>query len=181
MRGHTKGVSDPENPPPLTIPRVLGRALALRCTVCGNGGVFKGPFKMAENCPTCGFLFQRGVHGHWIGALGMNTIVSFGAILLTVVFGFIFTQPDPPVGVLVAVTFGVAAIFPLVFFPWSRMLWSAIDLIMRPLEPDDEVDPRYWPGPGSIENPSPPPSDNPHGDSGNQPTADPSDNPTEKQ
>jgi len=24
-------------------------------------------------------------------------------------------------------------------------LWSAIDLMMRPLGPDDEVDPRYWP------------------------------------
>ena len=140
-------VSDLESQPPHTVGRVLLRALALKCTVCGGGGVFRGPFKMAENCPTCGFLFQRGVHGHWIGSLGMNTIVSFGALLVTVIVGFILTQPDPPLRALVAAAVGVAAIFPLVFFPWSRTLWSAIDLLMRPLEPDDEVDPRYWPGP----------------------------------
>lgn len=137
-------VSDIEAQPPHTVARVLLRALALRCTVCGGGGIFRGPFKMVDNCPTCGFRFQR-VHGHWIGSLGMNTIVSFGALLVTVVAGFILTQPDPPVGLLVAIAVGVAAVFPLVFFPWSRTLWSAIDLLMRPLDPDDEVDPRWWP------------------------------------
>lgn len=99
---------------------------------------------MEDHCPTCGFRFQR-VHGHWIGAIGMNTIVSFGALLVVTVVGFIATYPDTPVGLLVTAALVVAAIFPLVFFPWSRMLWSAVDLLMRPLDPDDEVDPRYWP------------------------------------
>lgn len=77
----------------------------------------------------------------------MNTIVSFGALLVAVVVGYALTTPDPPAGLLVAVAMAVAVIVPAVFFPWSRTLWSAIDLLMRPLEPDDEVDPRYWPSP----------------------------------
>jgi hypothetical protein len=39
----------------------------------------------------------------------------------------------------------VAVVVPLVFFPWSKTLWSAIDLAMRPLEPEDDVDPRWIP------------------------------------
>jgi uncharacterized protein (DUF983 family) len=132
--------------PPLTTGRVLSRAVALRCPVCGGGGLFRRWFLMAEHCPTCGFRFHR-VEGHWIGSLGMNTIVSFGALLLTVVIGFAVTMPDPPLVTLVVLSMGVAAVTPVVFFPLSRTLWSAIDLLMRPLEPDDEVDARWWPAP----------------------------------
>jgi hypothetical protein len=35
----------------------------------------------------------------------------------------------------------VAVVVPLAFYPVSKTLWSAIDLAMRPLEPDDDVDP----------------------------------------
>jgi predicted metal-binding membrane protein len=31
----------------------------------------------------------------------------------------------------------VAVVFPIVFLPWSRTLWTAIDLRMRPLEPGE--------------------------------------------
>jgi uncharacterized protein (DUF983 family) len=134
-----------QRPPPLTAGRLLARALLLHCPVCGGGGLFRRWFTQADRCPTCGFRFHR-VEGHWIGSLGINTIVSFTALLLAVVVGFALTTPDPPVGVLIAVAMAVAGIVPMVFFPWSRMLWSAIDLLMRPLEPDDEVDPRHWPG-----------------------------------
>jgi hypothetical protein len=37
----------------------------------------------------------------------------------------------------------VGGLTPLLFFGSSQTLWSAIDLAMRPLEPDDDVDPRY--------------------------------------
>jgi hypothetical protein len=36
----------------------------------------------------------------------------------------------------------IAVAGPLVFFPASRTLWTAIDLLMRPLRPG-EVDPRF--------------------------------------
>lgn len=136
--------TEPDRMPALTPDRLFGRALLLKCPVCGGGGLFRRWFSQADNCPTCGFRFNR-VEGHWIGSLGMNTIVSFGALLITVVVGFAVTTPDPPAAVLIAIAMGVAGVVPMVFFPWSRLLWSAIDLWMRPLEPSDEVDPRYWP------------------------------------
>lgn len=137
-------MTEAERMPPLTTGRVMLRAVRLDCPVCGGGGIFSGLFQMVEHCPTCGFRFQR-VHGHWIGSLGINTIVTFASLLIAVVVGFMLTTPDPPVLTLMIVAVTVAAIVPLVFFPWSRTLWSAIDLLMRPLEPSDDVDPRYWP------------------------------------
>ena len=122
------------------------RGLALKCPVCGGGGLFPRWFHMVGNCPTCGFRFHR-VEGHWVGSLGINTVLSFGALLLSVVIGFLVTYPDPPVTTLVIVSVTVAALTPLLLFPWSRTLWAAMDLLMRPLEPDDEVDARWWPSP----------------------------------
>lgn len=89
---------------------------------------------MVEDCPRCGLHFER-IEGHWIGALGLNTIVSFGAILVTLSVGLIATLPDVPVLPLVLSNVAVAVIVPVVFYPFSRTLWTGVDIAMRPLEP----------------------------------------------
>jgi hypothetical protein len=45
----------------------------------------------------------------------------------------------------VAAIVATAVVVPLAFYPVSKTLWSAIDLAMRPLEPEDDVDPRWIP------------------------------------
>lgn len=99
---------------------------------------------MRDRCPRCNLAFER-VEGHWIGALGMNTVVSFGALLGTLVVGIAIMWPEPRAVPLLVSSVGVAIAVPVLFFPISRTLWSAIDLAMRPLEPDDQIDPRYLP------------------------------------
>ena len=98
---------------------------------------------MQERCPRCDFRLER-IEGHWLGALGINTIVTFSAVLIAVVVGFLATYPGPLAPAVVAVV-ATAVVVPLAFFPVSKTLWSAIDLAMRPLEPDDDVDPRWIP------------------------------------
>jgi len=132
---------------PLTVPRLLGRGLTRRCPVCGASGLFQRWFTIRERCPRCDFPLEQRIEGHWMGALGMNTIVSFGALFVTMTAGLIITYPDIAVGPLIAVTVTVAVVVPLVFYPFSKTLWSAVDLAMRPLEPDDDVDPRWIPPP----------------------------------
>jgi uncharacterized protein (DUF983 family) len=131
-------------PPPLTVPRLLGRGLTLRCPLCGGGGLFRRWFVMRDRCPRCGFPLER-VEGHWLGALGMNTIVTFAAVLIAIVVAFLVTYPDGSTALALTVVVGTALIVPLAFFPVSKTLWSAIDLAMRPLEPEDDVDPRWIP------------------------------------
>ncbi len=118
--------------------RLLARGALLRCPVCGGGHLFRRWITMAETCPRCGLRFAR-IEGHWIGAIGINTIVSFGAFLVTTVVGLIATFPDIPVLPLILLNVAVAVIVPLVFYPFSRTLWTGLDIAMRPLEPH-EVD-----------------------------------------
>lgn len=132
---------------PLTVPRLLARGLTRRCPLCGSRGVFEGWFTIRDRCPRCAFPLEQRIEGHWLGALGMNTIVSFGALALTMAVGLIVTYPDIATGPIVALSVTVAIVVPLFFYPFSKTLWSAIDLAMRPLEPDDDVDPRYIPPP----------------------------------
>lgn len=121
--------------------RMLLRGLVKRCPVCGQGHLFRRWFSMLPRCPRCGLRFER-IEGHWSGDLGINTIVSFGALFLTLLVGFAVTYPDVPGVALFLAAVGVALVVPLVFFPFSKTLWLAIDLVMRPLEPD-EVEPEY--------------------------------------
>ena len=136
---------DPQPPPPpLTAGRLFGRALLLRCPVCGGTDVFHRWVQMPERCPTCGFRFER-IEGHWIGSLGTNTVLSFGTLLLVLVATFVATYPDPSIPLMLGACLAVALAGPLFFFPYSRMIWTAADLLMRPLTPDDDVDPARLP------------------------------------
>ena len=120
--------------------RLFGRALRRRCPFCG-GRPFDGFFRLAPRCHTCGLLTDR-VAGHWVGAVGINTIVSFAALLIVLVAGIVVMYPDLRVAPLLGVTLPVAALVPVAFWPLSQTLWTAIDIAMRPVT-SDEVDPRY--------------------------------------
>lgn len=93
---------------------------------------------MKERCPRCGLRFER-IEGHWTGDLGINTVVSFGVLLLTLFAGVFATYPDVPTAPLLITAVSVAAVMPFLFFPFSKTIWLALDLMMRPLEPG-EVD-----------------------------------------
>lgn len=118
--------------------RLLGRGLTAACPACGARHQFRLLVKMEERCHRCGLVFER-IEGHWIGAIGLNTIVTFGVLLVSLVVSFILTFPDFPVVPLMVFHVGLALVVPILFFPVSRTLWTAIDIAMRPLEPH-EVD-----------------------------------------
>jgi len=103
--------------------------------------VFSGWYKLDERCAQCGLRSDR-VVGHWIGAVGMNTIVSFGAMAVTLVVGIIATYPDVSLAPLLVPPLVAAVAVPLVFWPFSQTLWTALDIMMRPVT-RDELDPRY--------------------------------------
>jgi hypothetical protein len=108
--------------------------------------VFQSWFEVRERCPRCHYPIRR-EEGHWIGAVGINTIVTLGSLLLTLLIGFALTWNDRRAAPIFISSFLVALLVPLGFFGSSQTLWSAIDLAMRPLEPDDDVDPRWIPPP----------------------------------
>ena len=60
---------------------MLWRALTRRCPRCG-AKAFDGYYHLKEHCSSCGVLFER-EEGYWAGALIINTIVTFGLLLIT--------------------------------------------------------------------------------------------------
>jgi len=125
------------------------RGCRKHCAVCNQGRLFSRWFTFAERCPRCDLRFER-IEGHWTGDLGINTIVSFGTLLIALIVGFLLTWPDPPGISLFIVAISIAGFVPLVFFPFSKTIWLSIDLIFRPLEPG-EVAPGYGPQRGDGE------------------------------
>jgi uncharacterized protein (DUF983 family) len=109
------------------------RGLRKRCPRCGTGHLFRRWFTMVERCPGCGLVFER-VEGQWIGAIAMNMIATellFGAVL---VGWMVLAWPDVPWVLVGVVGVAVSGLFPLVFYPFSKTIWVAIDLRMRPVE-----------------------------------------------
>lgn len=120
---------------------LLLRGLVQRCPACGGGHVFRRWFVMTDRCGTCTLRFER-VEGHWIGSLGLNTTVVFGVMLVVLLAVTIGGYPDPPIVPMLLAEIVIALMGPLAFFPSSRTLWTAMDLLMRPLLPG-EIDPRF--------------------------------------
>jgi uncharacterized protein (DUF983 family) len=81
---------------------------------------------MAETCPQCHHRFERH-EGYWLGAIAINTVVTIGVFAAAFVGATVLTWPDPP---WTAITIGLVAlniIFPIVFYPWSKTLWVALE------------------------------------------------------
>lgn len=108
----------------------------MRCPVCGSGKLFTRWFEMRARCPRCDLEFER-IDGHMTGALGINTVVSIIVVLLVGVAGFVLTFPELPLAPLTGMAIGVAVIFPILFYPFSKTVWTAIDLRMRPPQLDE--------------------------------------------
>lgn len=119
---------------------MVARGLLRRCPVCGQGRLFTRWFTLAERCPRCRLRFER-IEGHWLGALGLNTIVSFVVLFVVVVVGLTLSHPDYRMAPLLAAATATAVLVPLAFYPSSKTTWTAIDLLMRPLEPGEAEPP----------------------------------------
>ena len=129
----------PDRPSPA---RMLVRGPAKRGAVCGGGRLFPRWFRMAERCLRRGYRFER-EEGFFLGAYVMNLVIAQGlVILLAVVPTIVLLNADVDASLAPVVIRGVvgAVLAPLFFYPGSKTLWVAFELIMRPLhesEPED--------------------------------------------
>lgn len=109
------------------------RALALRCPHCGSGGLFASWFRMKARCPGCGLPLQRGEdEDHFLGGMMFNIVLAELVFAAGMVFWLVATWPDPPWDLVQTVGVVFMAIAPVVFYPLSRTVWLAFDLMFRP-------------------------------------------------
>ena len=114
------------------------RGLLRRCARCAGKGVFDGYFRLATRCRHCGFRFER-EEGYWTGAMIVN--IAACEFWFAVLFGAVVaaTSPEVPWTPLVAVAVLTNGLLPIVFYPFSKTIWMALEVYYHP-DPSDDLD-----------------------------------------
>jgi uncharacterized protein (DUF983 family) len=119
----------------------LVRAMRLRCPHCGGGPIFLTWSRLVPNCPVCGLGLERGEQGYWLGAYFFNLMAVETVFSIWVPAFLWYTWPEPPWGIFQITTAVLMVIVPIVFFPYSKTLFLAFDLMVRPPTDEDFVVP----------------------------------------
>jgi uncharacterized protein (DUF983 family) len=113
------------------------RAIRLRCPNCGGGPIFRSWFRVRRYCPSCGLPLEREEHGYQVGSYMFN-IVAAELIFVLVFLGVTFiTWPSPPWVLLQYGGIVLMILAPIIFFPFSKTLFLAFDLLFRPATRDE--------------------------------------------
>lgn len=114
--------------------RRLGRAVLRRCPRCGKRGIFTSWTSLSHICPQCGLHYER-EEGYWLGAILINTAVTIGLFGLGMTVWGVTTWPDPPWGLMTGTGIAFNLLFPVLFYPFSKTLWVAIEVSAHPPSP----------------------------------------------
>jgi hypothetical protein len=83
-----------------------------------------------ERCRTCGIRWRR-EEGFELGAITINTILTFIVLTVAMTIGFVRTSPDIPVAPMVLSLVGIAILMPIVIYPFTFTIWLAGDLAVH--------------------------------------------------
>ena len=122
-------------------PRMLGRALRRRCPLCGGADLFDGWIEPKDACPRCQLKLDRGESDFFLGAYTLNFIVVELVLAGFLALAVLVTWPDVPWDALLWIGAPLVVITPIAFYPVGRVLWLAVDLVMRPPGPMDFPEP----------------------------------------
>ena len=115
---------------------LLFRGLTRRCPICGGRKIFSGWYTIKDACPTCGYRFER-ESGYWVGAIIVNTAFTFALFALVFAVAIFATIPDVEWVPLLIVAATTNVVFPILFYPFSKTLWMALDIYFHPYRGDD--------------------------------------------
>ena len=111
--------------------RLLVWGLCLRCPRCGARSLFRTWFSMYERCAVCHLRFER-EQGYFLGAMYIN----YGVTVVLALIGSFALEWWTAVSLAQQLLLwaGFCALFPVLFFRYSRSLWLAFDHIFDPVE-----------------------------------------------
>jgi uncharacterized protein (DUF983 family) len=120
--------------------KVLWWGATRRCARCGSGHLFRHYLQMVPDCPRCGLHFER-EHGYFAGALAINIMAVGGLFAILFVTLLAITIPDVPVLPIILILLPVAALGPIVYYPFSKTVWVAVDrAFLQRLDPNERTD-----------------------------------------
>ncbi len=126
-------VPDPVQLSPARAALLLFRGVRLRCPNCGGGPLFNQWVKMRPTCPGCQLILDRGEHDYFLGGYTVNFVFAEILIVFGGAVSVVLTWPDVPWRLITWVLISLMVVVPVVFYPFAKSLWLAVDLIIRPL------------------------------------------------
>ena len=116
----------------------LRHALGLRCPRCGVGRVARTWFSLRESCSTCGLRFERDEEDdYWLGAFTLNFITTEVVFAVWLTMVLVATWPSPPWTAIIWIGVIQMCVTPILFYPFSKAVWLAVDLVFRPARSED--------------------------------------------
>ncbi|HVU87289.1 MAG TPA: DUF983 domain-containing protein [Pirellulales bacterium] len=110
--------------------KILGRTMRLRCPRCGEGKLFSGWVRMPRECEACGLKFER-EPGYFLGSIYFNYGVTAFIVTVAALVLLMFTEVSERTLLMSLGAFCV--LFPMWFFRYARALWMAWDHFADPL------------------------------------------------
>lgn len=110
---------------------LFGRALRLRCPLCGTGKLFRGRFMMHKACPHCGLVFER-EPGFFLGSIYIN--YGLTALIVSIAYPVLLLSGAVREKPLLMGAISFTVVFPMLLFPWARSLWLGFDQWHDPRE-----------------------------------------------
>lgn len=92
---------------------------------------------MVERCPRCGLRFERD-EGSRLGSAMLNYALVGLLLVVYLAVSIAVTLPEPPLVPLLIGAATVVIVPALVFFPFSKTLWSAVELILHGFDLGDD-------------------------------------------
>jgi uncharacterized protein (DUF983 family) len=116
--------------------RGLLAALLARCPVCGSKSIWKSFGQTVDNCPSCGYRYER-EEGYWVG--GLIVSMGFEILLFLVIFlgVILLSWPAVPWTALTIILVVVLGLAPVVLYRQSKTVWVWLDLKIHPYEGDE--------------------------------------------
>jgi uncharacterized protein (DUF983 family) len=114
--------------------------LLRRCSHCREGRIFRGFWRMNEDCPECGIHFER-EQGYWMMSVFIG-YVMYGVILAPVALVLYFQQV--PIETSFIIMGVLIAVLTLPIFIYARVIWLYIDELLDPRKDDGWTTPRDY-------------------------------------
>lgn len=93
--------------------------------------------RLLASCPGCRLRLDRGEPDYFLGAIVFNMAFAEGLFAAGLFAVLLWTWPHPPWDALYYGGIVGLIVAPILFYPYSKLLWLAFDLLFRPLRPED--------------------------------------------
>ena len=118
---------------------LAGRAIRFRCPNCGVGKVMGRWGKTVDRCSHCNYRFARSGPEYFTGAMFCNFLIAEFLFATCFATAVVVTWPDVPWDAMTWVAVIGAVVVPTALYPFSKVMWLAIDTLVRPVHPEELV------------------------------------------